>query len=177
MQKQNRQSQVPTDPQNCRNKSAHMQAPAINCRSGLLNPIPDKQSPHQRRRHLPHGLTLLPAGRVIPVLLFRCSGQDGRCRRHSGTAACENGMPENGIRVPAIALQSWHQAPVSAPALATMSSCIYVYVERQGLKPKHCQGTSSPGTGACATRWQVSCKLCRPACLHSVTSLQGICQC
>ena len=99
MQKQNRQSQAPTDPQNCRNKLAPVQAPAINCKSGLLSPVPDKRSPHQRRRHQPRGPPLLPAGRVRPApfissfwhqfshLCFlqapssceACSGQDGRC--------------------------------------------------------------------------------------------------
>ena len=185
MQRQNRQSQAPTDPQNCRNKPAPMPAPAIGCKSGLPNAVSDKHNLHQCCRHL---YTLFPDSGATSHICAFC--RPPRPAKHvlDKMAGAEGITVGRGtIRkwhawksdapgctcVPEIALQNWHQASVSARHL---QQCPRTYIERQGLKPEHCQGTSSFGTNTRATRRPGSDKLCRRAGLHSGTGPQGIYQ-
>ena len=197
--------QAQTDPQNFRNKSAPVQAPAINCKSGPLNPVPDRHTLHQRRRHQPRVRAATAACRagqtcmlyfviLAPILTFVVSAGPLVLRSllwtewpvlkasRSGAAPYENGMPENGMPQAAFVRR---QSPCRTGIrhLCLPGTCdnvlayiyIYIYIERQGLKPEHCQGTSSLGTNTCAIMHRPgSDKLCRRACLHFATGRQGI---
>ena len=149
-----------TDPQNCRNKSAPVQAPAINCKSGPLNPVPDRHTLHQCRRHQPGARAATAACRagqtcmlyfviLAPILTFVVSAGPLVLRSllwtkwpvlkasRSGAAPYENGMPENGMpRAAFVSRQSPCRAGIRHLCLSDTCNIVLAYIQNgKGSNP------------------------------------------